>query len=263
MITRSLDKAKVAWKTRDVEASRIAHMQESPEDGEHHRTGGQYIKSMVYGGLDGIITTFAVVAGVAGAKLEASIVLILGFANLIADGLSMAVGDYLSTKAEMEYAAMERKREEWEVDNLIEGEKKEMVELYMDKGITEDDANTMVDILSKYKDAFVDVMMVEELGILEESESPVKNALVTFFSFGIFGFVPLITYVLYQWVPGVTLDAFLIASLLTGITLFILGAVKATITGMNWIRAGLEMLLVGGMAAAAAYGIGAALGNLA
>lgn len=66
--------------------------------------GGKYIKSLVYGGLDGIITTFAVVSGVAGASLAVRVVIILGFANLLADGISMAVGDYLSTKSENEYA---------------------------------------------------------------------------------------------------------------------------------------------------------------
>lgn len=263
MITRNLEKAKLAWKKKDIEASRLAHMAANSPGYEHHKTQGQYIKSMVYGGLDGIITTFAVVAGVAGAKLEVMIVLILGFANLIADGLSMAVGDYLSTKAEMEFAQMERLREAWEVDNFPEGEKKEMVELYMDKGIAEEDATSMVAVLSKYREAFIDVMMVEELGILQETESPLKNALVTFFSFGIFGVVPLIIFVVTRWLPGLLVDSFLIATVLTAATLFILGAVKARFTGMNWIKAGAEMLLVGGMAAAAAYGIGAALGNLA
>ena len=88
----------------------------------------------MYGGLDGIITTFAVVAGVAGASLSAGVVLILGFANLIADGISMAIGDYLSSKSEREYEAAERKREAWEVEHYPEGEKKELVELYEAQG---------------------------------------------------------------------------------------------------------------------------------
>lgn len=109
MISRNLDEARRAYKTHDVEATRKAHDAKKAAT-EHHITGGQYIKSLIYGGLDGTITTFAVVAGVAGASLSAGVVLILGFANLIADGLSMAIGDYLSTRAENEYAASERKR---------------------------------------------------------------------------------------------------------------------------------------------------------
>jgi VIT1/CCC1 family predicted Fe2+/Mn2+ transporter len=82
---------------------------------------GQYIKSITYGGVDGIITTFSVVAGTTGAGLSSGIVIILGIANLVADGISMGVGDYLSSKAELEYAISERKRESWEMDNYPEG----------------------------------------------------------------------------------------------------------------------------------------------
>ncbi len=261
MITRNLEKAKEAYKKKDPEASKEAHIQRAPEI--HQQEQGRYIKSAIYGGLDGIITTFAVVAGVAGASLSAGIVLILGFANLIADGLSMAIGDYLSTKAEKEYAKAERKRESWEVENYPKGEMKETEEIYMNKGIPEKDAKNIVNILSKHKEAWVDVMMVEELGIYENKESPLKNAIVTFFSFGIFGFIPLLAYVLARPVPGIQNYTFLIACILTGLTLFTLGALKVKVTGKEWFTAGLEMLIVGGLAATAAYGIGALLSGLA
>lgn len=75
--------------------------------------GSEFIKSIVFGGLDGIITTFAVIATVAGANLELDLVILMGFANLIGDGISMGFGDYLSSKAEMEFARHELKREEW------------------------------------------------------------------------------------------------------------------------------------------------------
>ncbi len=88
-------------------------------------------------------------AGVAGASLSAGVVLIMGFANLFADGLSMAIGDYLSTKAEDEYEAAERRREEWEVEHYPAGEKREMVELYVERGMEEKDAETIVEIISK------------------------------------------------------------------------------------------------------------------
>lgn len=261
MISRNLDKAREAYKDRDAAASKAAHATTGAI--ELHRAGGQYIKSLIYGGLDGIITTFAVVAGVAGASLSAGIVLILGFANLIADGLSMAIGDYLSTRAENEYAATERKREEWEVENYPEGEKQEMVELYMEKGIEAGDAKQITDILSKYQSAWVDVMMVEELGILEESESPIKNALVTFLSFGVFGFIPLLAYVLARFVPFFDEHAFILASALTGFTLFVLGVQKVRFTSKHWFSSGFEMLIIGGIAAVAAYGIGVLLSGLA
>jgi len=262
MLSRSLEKARAAYQNHDVEASKAAHAA-GAGTGEPHKEGGSSIKSLVYGGLDGIITTFAVVAGVAGAELTTGIVLILGFANLFADGISMAIGDFLSTRAETEYNEAERVREKWEVDNYPEGEKVELVELYQEKGIPEEDAKQMVDILAKYPEAWIDVMMVEELGIVEEQESPVKNALVTFFSFAIFGFVPLAAYVLARVVPFLAANTFVVACVLTGLTLFGLGAQKVRITNKNWFVSGMEMLILGGVAAAAAYGIGVLLQGLA
>ena len=121
----------------------------------------------------------------------------------------------------------------------------------------------MVDTLSKHEKAWVDVMMVEELGIVEEQESPLKNALVTFFSFGIFGFIPLVAYVFAGLVPFLANNTFIVACILTGLTLFVLGAQKVRITAKNWFVSGIEMLVLGGIAAAAAYGIGALLQGLA
>jgi len=124
--------------------------------------------------------------------LSAGVVLILGFANLIADGLSMAIGDYLSTKAENEYAGAERRRETWETEHFPEGEKRELVELYTAKGMGAADAQTVVDTIARYPKTWVDIMMVEELGILQSDESPLANATATFLAFGVFGLVPLI-----------------------------------------------------------------------
>lgn len=262
MITRNLDKARDAWRHHDPEASRQAH--ESGNAPEKHQVGsGQYIKSFVYGGLDGIVTTFAVVAGVAGANLSASVVLILGVANLIADGISMAFGDYLSTKAEKEYMAAERVRESWETRNYPEGEKREMIEIYMAKGIPEADAKTVVEALSKHKKSWIDIMMVEELGLVEKHEHPVKSAMVTFASFIFFGSIPVLIYLVARFVPFFAARTFLAACIITGSTLFFLGTLKIYFTRQHWYRAGLEMLLLGGLAATTAYFVGAMLGNLA
>ncbi|MBI2004280.1 VIT1/CCC1 transporter family protein [Candidatus Pacearchaeota archaeon] len=256
-IKRNLKKAREAYKKKDVEATIEAHKSAS----EQHKKEGKYIKSVVYGGLDGIVTTFAIVAGVTGAALNAGIVLILGFANLIADGISMGIGDYISAKSEKEFQKNERKREEWEVYNYPEGEKKEMMEIYSNKGILKKDASKLVSILSKYKKAWVDVMMLEELEIVENKSSPFRNGLATFTSFVVFGFVPLISYFMAQ-IFNFNLNTFIIAGFLTGITLFILGALKAKITGRKWFVSGLEMLIVGGIAAIAAYLIGNILSKL-
>lgn len=264
MVSRNIEQARKAYVSGDAEGSRRAH--ERPAGGrasERHTRQGQYIKSVVYGGLDGIVTTFAVVAGVTGASLSSGIVLVLGFANLIADGLSMAVGDYLSTKSENEYNAAERAREVWEVEHYPDGEEREMIDIYTEKGVPETDARAMVGILARHKEAWVDVMMVEELGIVQESGSPVKNAIVTFSSFVMFGFVPLCAYTLSLFVPWFAARTFLVACVLTAITLFVLGAARTKVTAGRWYVSGFEMLVIGGLAAVAAYIVGVLLGGLA
>jgi VIT1/CCC1 family predicted Fe2+/Mn2+ transporter len=263
MLSRSLDKAVEAFRKRSAEFSRQAHDRSEEEAREEHRTQGQYIKSLIYGGLDGIITTFAVVAGVTGASLSAGVVLIMGFANLIADGLSMAIGDFLSTKAENEYNRAERERELWEVDNYPQGEKREMVELYVGKGMDRSSAQEMTDILARNREAWVSVMMAEELGIVESAESPLSHALATFLSFVVFGFIPLAAFVAARFLPALKLYTVPLSVILTAITLFTLGALKTRFTKRNWAISGSEMLLVGGLAAAAAYGIGLALAGIA
>ncbi|MGM0532063.1 MAG: VIT1/CCC1 transporter family protein [Bacteroidota bacterium] len=262
MLSRNLDKAREAYKNKDAEAVKEAHNEQAHFE-PHKQGSGQYIGSAVYGGLDGIITTFAVVAGVAGAQLSAGVVLILGFANLFADGISMAVGDFLSTRAEQEYNASEKKRESWEVDVYPEGEKQELVDLYTGKGYSKEDAQQMVDIIAKNKEGWVDIMMKEELEIIEDNSSPLKNSLVTFVSFAVFGFIPLIAFTVAQLYQSLQESTFLIASIMTGATLFILGALKVRITNQKWYRAGAEMLLVGGIAAVAAYLVGVLLKGVA
>lgn len=258
MLTRNLDKAKEAYKNKDIKQTIDAHSASKFAAEEHNRAQGKYIKSVVYGGLDGTITTFAAVAGVAGAALKPEIVLIMGFANLIADGLSMAIGDYLSTKAEIAYAKAEREREAWEVENYPEGEKLELIELYVAKGMEQKDAEEVTALISKNHKSWVDIMMVEELGIMHTDESPTMNALITFCSFSFFGFLPLVAYILLQFLP-IMPNPFLIASTLTGLTLFSLGTLKVKVTGQNWFLSGLEMFMVGGIAAVSAYGVGALL----
>jgi len=265
MLTRRLDEAKEAWKRRDADAARRAHQPSKSTGAEekHTTTRGKYLKSIIYGGLDGTITTFAAAAGVAGASLSAGVVLIVGLANLLADGLSMSIGDYLSSKSEGEYQAAERAREEWEVENYPEGEKMELEEIYRARGMSREDAHAAVEIIAKDKKAWVDTMMVEELGIMPSNESPIADALATFISFGLFGFLPIAAYVFALFIPALDSIRFPLACILTGVTLFGLGALKTILTGKNWFKSGLEMLLVGGVAASAAYIVGVLLGGLA
>src|SRR5512145_2347547 len=203
-LTKRLDEARDAFARGDKEASAKAHDPKriAHAAGERHGgAGSQYLGEMVYGGLDGIITTFAVVSGVAGAELGAHVVLILGLANLFADGFSMATGAYLSAKSEQEYYDREKARESWEVEHFPDGERTELLELYRQQGYSDEDAAALVAIKSKNKKLWVNSMMVEELGMLEDERNPLHNALVTLLSFVIAGAVPMLVYLFGLFVP--------------------------------------------------------------
>ena len=223
---------------------------------------GKYIGDIVYGALDGIITTFAVVAGVQGAQLSNSVVLILGFANLLADGLSMGVGNYLSTKSELEYIKKERKREEWEIEHIPEGERREIKHIYQKKGFKGKQLDNIVKIITSNKKVWVDTMMLEELGLIEENKTPFMSGLATFVAFVIAGLVPILTYVLALFAPALSNSLFLGSIILTIIALFALGAAKTYVTGIDWKESGLEMLIVGSIAAVVSYGIGYLLSGI-
>jgi VIT1/CCC1 family predicted Fe2+/Mn2+ transporter len=133
----------------------------------------------------------------------------------------------------------------------------------MEKGMSAEDARTMVNIIARNKKTWLDIMMLEELGIMESDDSPFKNAVATFISFSVFGFIPLVTHVIAVFLPGIRPYVFVTACVLTGVTLFTLGALKVRITERHWFVSGVEMFLVGGIAAAAAYVIGYLLSGLA
>ena len=132
------------------------------------------IEEFVYGATDGAVTTFAVVAGVVGAALSPSIILILGFANLFADGFSMAVGNYLGAKSQKEFIEKKRRREEWEIDNLVEQEKQEIKDIYTQKGFKAELLNEIVNVITARRKVWIDTMMREELGLIESQKKPLR-----------------------------------------------------------------------------------------
>ncbi|MDP3975671.1 MAG: VIT1/CCC1 transporter family protein, partial [bacterium] len=123
-----------AHRQQDMEAVKKEHthqaIQHHLDHPDEHQEAGKYLPEAVYGASDGIVTTFAIVSGVVGADLSTSIILILGFANLLADGFSMAAGNYLSIKSEKEYHREEYRREKWEVENYPKGEIEEIRQIY-------------------------------------------------------------------------------------------------------------------------------------
>ena len=260
-LSKRLEEARKAFQRGDKQASVHAHTANaiSTAREEHGGAGSQYLREMVYGGLDGIITTFAVVSGVAGAQLGTPVILILGLANLLADGFSMATGAYLSSKSEHEYYRKEWEREVWEVDHFPDGERAELQEVYVRRGYTDEEARQLVEIQSRNPERWVKAMMIDELGMMEDETNPLINGLVTFGSFVIAGAVPLAVYLIGLAFPISPDMAFPISIASSGLALFALGATKVLVTKLNPIRSGLEMLIVGGLAAGVAYVVGALL----
>jgi len=253
-----VEQAKKAYEKKDVVASKEAHSNEAIKKHlEHHGEGkGQYLGEFVYGAIDGTITTFAVVSGAAGAALSPVIVIILGFANLIADGFSMACGSFLSEKAEKDYINKERKREEWEIKNLPEAEKHEIREIYSRKGFKGKDLERAVEVITSNDKIWVDTMMVDELGLLKNKKNPWKTAGMTYFGFLIIGIIPLLSYLLSYFVSFFEHYTFLLAILMTAVALFIIGVVKRHVTKESLWKSAIETVFIGGAAAVIAYYIG-------
>lgn len=215
-----------------------------------------YLGEFVYGGIDGSVTTFAVVSGAAGAELSSSIVIILGFANLFADGVSMSIGSYLSTKSERDNYRKHQKIEYWEVDNMPEQERQEVREIYQAKGFEGELLEQVVDTITADRDRWVDVMMKEELEMVKEHKSPFTMGLVTFISFFLIGFIPLLVYVYDYLAEGTVHQSFLIASVFTSLTFIGIGWLKSVVTQTNRWRGILETLVLGVSAAILAYWVG-------
>jgi VIT1/CCC1 family predicted Fe2+/Mn2+ transporter len=220
-----------------------------------------YLGEFVYGGIDGSVTTFAVVAGSAGANLESSIIIILGFANLIADGFAMSVGSYLSTKSEKQKYEKHMAIEYWEVDNIPHKEREEIEEIYAAKGFEGELLQKVVDTIVADKDRWVDVMMKEELEMARETKSPLAMGGVTFLSFILFGFIPLLIYVI-DYVSPISQNLFFISSVLTGACFVIIGYLKSAVTATSHVRGIVETLLLGGAAATLSYFVGDLLEKL-
>jgi DNA damage-binding protein 1 len=237
-------------------------------DEDEEGFGGDYIKSFVFGGLDGIVSTFALVAGLGGAQVKLGTLIAVGIAKVLADAFSMGFGEFASATAELEHALLIKSREEWEMENYEEGEVKEMAKLYMDKGVAKQDALTMLSIMAKYKELFVEHMIVMEHGIMPPDDSdrwqPLKQGIVCFTAFVLFGMVPLIGFILVYIIDKDAANSdngnggvLAIAYGLTVVTLFSMGLTKAKLTGSpKVLRSGIMMVANGTIAGGIAYLIG-------
>jgi VIT1/CCC1 family predicted Fe2+/Mn2+ transporter len=222
-----------------------------------------YLRDFVYGAIDGAVTTFAVVAGVAGADLDETVVIILGGANLIADGFSMAVSNFLGSRAERQQRELARREEHRQVRLVPEGEREEVRQIFAAKGFEGEELERVVEVITSDQDVWVETMMREELGYGSNVGSEYRAALATLVAFLTIGFLPLMVYVYDLAVPGEVEDPFVWSAVMTGVAFLVVGAMKSRFVEQSWLRSGLETLVVGGLAAILAYVAGAFLQHVA
>jgi len=215
-----------------------------------------YLRDWIYGGIDGIVTTFAIVSGVVGARLSPHIILILGTASLVADGLAMAAGDYLATRSEHEEFHRAEAIERRHIATFPEGEREEVREILRASGIPGDLLDRVVASITADRDLWVRIMLRDEYGLPDAVRSPWRAAVSTFSSFIVCGLIPLIPFV-----AGLK-DAFGTACFVTGLMFVIIGALKSRWSIRPWWYSGLATLAIGGGAASVAYVIGTWLRGL-
>lgn len=231
---------------------------------EEHKitTISTYLREIVYGGNDGIVTTFAVVAGFAGAQGGSSslagtasfvTVLLFGLANLFADGASMGLGNLLSIRSAQDVYRAEKAKEMNEIKHNSALEKAETVEILIERGYNRKDAEDLTALYMKNPDYWLQFMMDQELQMANpEGENALYTGLATFISFIIFGSIPLIPYV--AW--GNNPNLFFSSCASTFLALALLGFLRWRVTKESLLRSVGEIVLVGGVAATIAYCIG-------
>jgi VIT1/CCC1 family predicted Fe2+/Mn2+ transporter len=215
-----------------------------------------YLRDWIYGGIDGAVTTFAVVTGVAGAQLSTWIILALGFANLFADGFSMAASNYLGTKSEHDDRRRLEAIEYRHIDESPEGEREEVRQIFERKGFAGAELQRVVELITADRERWVQTMLTDEYGLPHAVRSPWLAALTTFTAFLACGLVPLLPYLF------VTEHSLKMSIIFTGIVFFIIGSVKSKWSTTSWWLSGLTTFCIGAIAASLAYAAGLILKNL-
>jgi VIT1/CCC1 family predicted Fe2+/Mn2+ transporter len=215
-----------------------------------------YLPDAVYGAIDGTVTTFAVVSGAIGADLSSRVVLILGIANLLADGFSMAAGNFTATKSAADLVEQLREQELRHIRLDKDGEMREVREIYRAKGFAGEPLETLTRLITSRRDVWVDLMLAEEYGISAASRSAMRAAGVTFLAFVVAGLVPLAPFLL-----GVP-QAPVIAVGLTAFVFMAIGSFRSRWSARRWWSCGLETLAIGMTAALVAYGVGALIAQV-
>jgi len=222
-----------------------------------------YLSDFIYGAIDGAVTTFAVVAGSAGADLDETVVIILGGANLIADGFSMAVSNFLGSRAERQQRERARREEERHIELVPEGEREEIRQIFASKGFEGRDLDRVVAVITSDPNLWTETMMSEELGYGSAEPNELRAAGTTLVAFLVVGFLPLMAFVYNLAASAEIQDPFTWSAVLTGVAFLVVGSMKSRFVEESWWRSALETLVVGGLAAVLAYVAGAVLDGVA
>lgn len=219
------------------------------------------IKDVIHGGLDGTITTFAIVSGVAGAALGAGVTIAIGFANLFAHGLATGISYYLGEDAEKKYVERERAIKTKDLLSHFEQTEEELEKYYTKKHYSKADAEKIVLTLGKHKRVLAETALDEEFHLSRVDSSPFKTGFLTFLSFVVFGFIPLFSYIVSVLLPEFQFDSFIVATGLTMGTIFGLGMFKAVVSDKQLVKSGIQVVILGGIAAIIAFYVGSKLSH--
>lgn len=217
-----------------------------------NRQGHSYLGDAVLGAIDGCVTTFAVVAGAVGGGFSNIVVVVLGFANLLADGLSMAISNYQSAKTQQDEVTRARRMENRHIDQVPAGEREEIRQIFAAKGFQGQILEEVVDVITSDREVWVDTMLTEELGLHPLTPHPVRAGLTTFLAFLAIGAVPLMPFALL----AADASLFVLSAALAGLAFFAIGMIRAHLLEKPSLIGGLATLASGGSAALVAYGVG-------
>ena len=224
-------------------------------------TRNSYLGDFILGAVDGGVTTFAIVAGAAGAGLTNGVAFVMGIANVLADGFSMAAGNYLRARSDQQLLERFRRIEETHIDQVPDGEREEVRQIYRSKGFEGDTLEQIVRVITEDRQQWVNTMLAEEWGLQLDPPSPWRAGLATLVAFILAGLAPLVPTML--WMGKHANETFASSSLLTGITFFAIGVVRGRVVDRRPLAAGFETLLIGGSAAILAFFVGRLLERLA
>ena len=225
------------------------------EHTEAHKSGGSFLREVVFGANDGLVSNVSLVAGVAGATSDPKTVLLAGIAGLVAGAISMSLGAYVSTKSEREFRESEERRERWEVEHKPGEERAEIHQIFREKGISGPTLDAVVEQITRDKEQWVRTMMQDELGFPEKPPKPLLAGVVMGIAFAIAAVFPVAPYLFLEGIP-----ALLSAVGLTGVALFGVGVWRAYLTSSNVWRKALEMVGLAALAVLAANLIGRLVG---